>query len=184
MPPEPFAARFPSDPYTGEIAFTDFCIGQVIQKLKQLGLYDSSLIVLTGDHGEMLGEHGEQEHTYFIYESAIKVPLLFKLPGRSRPRRISDIAGLIDIAPTICGLLNIDTDHMQGRDLSGKLFGKSDSRNMEYYSESITPTRYGACALLGVISDNWKYIQSTRPELAKAPNNGLVKRPAALQLPV
>ena len=82
-PPEPFASRFASDLYAGEIAYTDHCIGKVVDKLKELGIYDSTLIIITSDHGEMLGEHGEVTHTYFIYQSAIKVPLIFKLPANN-----------------------------------------------------------------------------------------------------
>ncbi|MHC4984933.1 MAG: sulfatase, partial [Planctomycetota bacterium] len=73
-PPAAEAGRWPDDPYAGEVAFVDRCIGQMLTQLQQLGLYDESLIILTSDHGEMLGEHGEPEHGYFIYDSAIKVP--------------------------------------------------------------------------------------------------------------
>jgi len=65
-PPEPFASRFADNLYSGEIAYTDYCIGRVIQALKDLGLFDSTLIIITSDHGEMLGEHGELTHGYFI----------------------------------------------------------------------------------------------------------------------
>ena len=77
QPPEPFASSFGGNLYAGEIAYADYCIGQVVEKLKSLGLYESSLIIVTSDHGEMLGEHGEEDHGYFIYQSAIKVPLIF-----------------------------------------------------------------------------------------------------------
>ena len=77
-PPEPFASQYASNPYAGEIAYTDHCIRQVLDKLKELGLYDSTLVIITSDHGEMLGEHGELTHMYFIYQGAIKVPLIIK----------------------------------------------------------------------------------------------------------
>ena len=79
-PPEPFASRFPEDPYSGEIAYVDQCIETLFEKLKELGLWDSSLIVLTSDHGEGLGQHGEQTHAYFVYQSTLAVPLLIKRP--------------------------------------------------------------------------------------------------------
>ena len=85
QPPEPFASRWAADPYSGEVAFADHCVGQVVEKLKERGLYDQTLIVVTGDHGEMLGEHGERNHGFFIYESALKVPL--DLPGAQGRRR-------------------------------------------------------------------------------------------------
>ncbi|MFC1604066.1 sulfatase-like hydrolase/transferase [Planctomycetota bacterium] len=165
--PEPFATEYADNPYAGEIAYTDHCIGQVINKIKEAGLYDSSLIIITGDHGEMLGEHGELTHTYFVYKSAVKVPLIFKLPGRTKSRRIPDCVGLVDILPTICGILDIDKpDRIQGRDLSPHFKGKPPlDKNRTLYSESIVPTRYGANALIALTTDRYKYIQSTRPEL-------------------
>lgn len=168
-PPEPFATSFKDNPYAGEIAYTDHCIGKVVDKLKELGLYDSTLIIITGDHGEMLGEHGESEHQYYIYQSAIKVPLIFRLPGGQKTQRIKDIAGLIDIAPTVCSLLDIELPaYMQGKDLSSYFVkGKKSPNNKErhIYCESFTPTKYNANTLLGVVTDRYKYIQTTRPEL-------------------
>lgn len=165
--PEPFASEYAGNPYAGEIAYTDHCIGQVIKRLKALELYDSSLVIITGDHGEMLGEHGELTHTYFVYEPAVKVPLVVKLPGQTEPLRIPQCVGLVDIFPSICGILGIDKpDKIQGRDLSPYFKGKApldDSRTL--YSESIVPTRYGANALMALSTERYKYIRSTRPEL-------------------
>lgn len=184
-PPEPFATRFQDDLYAGEVAYTDYCIGKVIEKLKELGLYDSTLIVITGDHGEMLGEHGEDGHCYFIYQSAIKVPLIFKLPGQIKPRKVETIVGLIDIVPTICSLLGIQRPpQIQGIDLSG-YFSKHASGDQEryIYCESLTPTAYNGNSLLGVVTDRWKYIQTTQPELydlandPKESNNLVTKEP-------
>ncbi len=107
QPPEPFASRFAAEPYAGEIAYTDNCIGQVIEKLKELGLYDSTLLIIAGDHGEMLGEHGEGFHGFFIYQSALRVPLVMRLPGQKAGRRVSDLVGLVDIVPTVCSLLDV-----------------------------------------------------------------------------
>ena len=167
-PPEPFASRFADHPYAGEIAYTDHCIGQVVKKLKELGLYDATLIIITSDHGEMLGEHGEHTHSYFIYQSAIKVPLIFKLPQERQSRRKKALVGLIDIVPTICSLLSIKPpSQVQGIDLSGQ-FGEDDGSTDQraLYCESLAPaTYYDGNALLGVMTDRWKYIQTTRPEL-------------------
>ena len=167
VPPEPFASRFADNLYAGEIAYTDYCIAQVIRKLKDLGLYDSTLIIIAGDHGEMLGEHGEGAHSYFIYQSALKVPLIFKLPGQIRPKRINDLVGLIDIVPTLCTLLGIrPPPQAQGKDLSPYLTQKPYSQKERYvYAESLYPTKYNANSLLGLLTNRWKYIQTTRPEL-------------------
>ncbi len=108
-PPEPYDSMFTSSSlampsaikqfglYLGEVAYADHCIARVIDKLKSLGIYDSTLIIVTADHGEMLGEHEEITHGYFIYRSVVRVPLVFKLPGRSRSARIKNTVGLVDI---------------------------------------------------------------------------------------
>ena len=166
-PPEPFDSVFADNLYAGEIAYTDYCIGQVIQKLKNLGLYDSTLIVITGDHGEMLGEHGERTHSYFVYESAVKVPLIVKIPKGPKGKRIYDVVGLIDIVPTIYNCLQMPIPaHIQGEDLSGYFTGTGGAYEDRYlYCESLYATKYGGNSLLAVTNNHWKYIQTTRPEL-------------------
>ena len=166
-PPEPFATTFKESLYAGEIAYTDHCIGKVIDKLKSLDMYESSLIIVTGDHGELLGEHGETTHMYFIYQSAIKVPFVCKLPGSNDPQIIEDIAGIIDIFPTVCDLLDIEPPAgIQGKNLAGYFSNKPpQSKDRHIYCESLYPTKYEANTLLGLVSNRWKYIQTTRPEL-------------------
>jgi arylsulfatase A-like enzyme len=167
-PPEPAASQFPDDPYSGEIAYTDTAIGQVIDKLKELDLYESSLIIITADHGEMLGEHGEVHHGFFLYRGSLHVPLMFKLPGKSKGRRVDALTGIVDIVPTICGLLNIDVpSHVRGKDLSSTLEKKTNKDNEErfFYCETQEPSNFGGNILLGVVSQRYKYIQTTRPEL-------------------
>ena len=169
-PPEPFSRTFSKNLYAGEIAYVDHCIGQIVEKLKKLGLYDSTLIIVTGDHGEMLGEHKEPSYGYFIYEAALKVPLIFKLPGLDKAMRVKDLVGLIDIVPTICSLVGIDNPpEVQGIDLSSYFHNKRPLAKRKYiYCESLYPTKYGSNInpVLGVITnDNFKYIETTRPEL-------------------
>ncbi len=166
-PPEPFASRFAAEPYAGEIAFTDDCIGRVIGKLKELGLYDSTLLLIAGDHGEMLGEHGELFHGFFIYQSAIRVPLIVRLPGQTAGRRVRDLVGLVDIVPTVCSLLDVDVPPvLHGEDLSPAVRGGTlEFPPRALYCESFYATRYGANSLLGLVTEQWKYIQTTRSEL-------------------
>ena len=166
-PPEPFAGRFADDPYGGEIAFTDHCVGQVIDKLKTLGLYDSTLLIITADHGEMLGEHGEPAHAYFIYQSALRVPLIIKPPGAGPAQRLQTLAGIVDVVPTVCSLVGIDPPpNVSGMDLSAALHGHElpdDDRVL--FCESFTPANYDCNTLVGVVGERWKYIRTTRPEL-------------------
>ncbi|MHC5001102.1 MAG: sulfatase-like hydrolase/transferase, partial [Planctomycetota bacterium] len=132
--------------YAEEIAYTDHCIGQVIDKLKSLGLYDSTLLIITGDHVEGLGEHKEMGHGYFIYQESIKVPLIVKLPGSKKAQIVNDIAGLIDLPPTVCSLLGVESsESFKGQDLSGLLRHEpSEGHDRSIYSESLVPTKYQA----------------------------------------
>lgn len=166
-PPEPFASSFADNLYAGEIAYTDHCIGQFLNELKKLGLYDSALVMIVGDHGEMLGEHGEDTHTFFVYQPAIKVPLIFKLPRKTKPKRIDSTVGLIDIFPTICSFLGLPTPpDIQGQDLSPFFYDKDFAIDKRFfYSESLVPTSFNANSLRAVTTDDWKYIQAPRPEL-------------------
>ncbi|MHC4457200.1 MAG: sulfatase, partial [Planctomycetota bacterium] len=166
-PPEPFASLYKEDLYAGEVAYADYCIGQVINKLKELGLYDSALIIITSDHGEMLGEHNEFTHGYYIYQSAIKVPLIIKLPGQKKSLWIERLAGLIDIVPSICNMLGVKVPQgVQGKDMSVYFHDRRPSSYERYlYCESLYPTRYKANSILGVVTERRKYIQTTRPEL-------------------
>ena len=164
--PEPFAGLFPDDPYAAEVAYTDHCVGEVIAALKSLGIYEESLVVVTGDHGEMLGEHGEEEHCFFIYQSALKVPLIFKLPQGKVRGRVTEPAGIVDILPTVCGLCGMEAPvGVGGQDLSGYLQGKGASEKRYLYCESLTAEKYGAQGLQGVTDGRWKYIRSARSEL-------------------
>jgi tetratricopeptide (TPR) repeat protein len=153
--------------YAEEMAYTDHCIGQVVEKLKSLGLYDSTLLIITGDHGEAFKEHREMGHGYFIYQPSVQVPLIVKLPGKNTAKTVSEIAGLVDLTPTVCSLLGIEMpEHIQGRDLSGALFDEPSENDDHYiYSESLLATKYKATPLLAVTGNRFKYIQTARPEL-------------------
>ena len=98
-PPAPFAAKFAGDPYQGEIAFVDAQIGRLLAGLEQRK--DNPLIVVAGDHGESLLEHGERTHGIFTYRSTLRVPLIFSGPGIAKGRLGRVFASLLDIAPTL-----------------------------------------------------------------------------------
>jgi len=166
-PPEPFKSRYADDLYSGEIAYADCCVGKVIEKLKALDLYDSTLIVVTGDHGEALGEHGEIEHGYFVYQSTLRVPLIIRVPGQKNADKITDVVSLIDIMPTVLGYLDISVpEYIQGQDLSAYSPSEGRKRQERYvYCESLIATRYGCNPLLGMVGQRWKFIQTTRSEL-------------------
>ena len=168
-PPEPYASTFKENPYEGEIAFADHCLGQILKKLDEVGHAHDTLVVVTGDHGEMLGEHGELNHGFFIYEGALRVPLVMRVPGATgTPRQVDLPVSLIDVVPTILGQVKAAIPReVQGVDLSPWLAGRgAGGGGRPLYAETVTPTRYyGTSSLLGVIVDGWKYIETSRPEL-------------------
>ena len=167
-PPEPFASRFPDDPYAGEIAYTDAMLGRVMKALERLALTDSTLVIVTSDHGESFGEHGEIGHVFFIYQSTAHIPLIVRGPGLPRGEEIDDVVGSVDLVPTILGLLGIPIpESVEGVDLSGRLRGEEASPTGErvVYCESLTPSKLGCNPLFGLVSERWKYIHTTRPEL-------------------
>jgi arylsulfatase A-like enzyme/Tfp pilus assembly protein PilF len=182
--PEPFGSKFVSanifrsfkqekltafSSYAGEVAYVDHCIGKIIDKLKELGQYDSTLICITSDHGEMLGQHGEQTHGYFIYQGNIFVPLIFKMPGK-KPLEVKSSVGLIDIVPTICSAVGVEIDHeIQGKDLMAFYNNDNPYPDRHLFCMSLEATKYHANPLLGVVNDRYKYIETTRPELYDVP---------------
>ena len=137
----------------------------MIEKLKDLGVYDSTLLIVTSDHGESLNEHRERTHGYFIYHSTMHVPLIIKVPS-AKAKKVDSVAGLVDIVPTVCSLLKIEVDSvMHGRDLSPLLMEKGESEQRHIYCESFESVQFGCNPLLGVVDGRWKYIQAPRQEL-------------------
>ena len=166
-PPEPFASDYADNLYAGEIAYMDHCLKQVYDKLHELDLYDSTLIIIAGDHGESLGEHGENLHGYYIYNCTTHVPLIIKPPKKVKPTSIENAVSLVDIVPTVLGYSHIDCPPgLHGEDLGQLINGKSPSEdNRQVFTESLMPTKYDCNPLLGLISAQWNYIETTRPEI-------------------
>src|SRR4029079_5449528 len=92
-----------ADLYDGEIRFTDMAVGRVLAPLRELGLWDRTAVVLTGDHGEGFGEHGITEHGFDLYPPQTKVPFIVRVPGLPAQRAKVPV-GHIDIAPTLVNL--------------------------------------------------------------------------------
>jgi len=165
-PPPPYDKQFVR-PYDGEIAYTDYWVGQILSKLKTLDLYDDALIVIIGDHAELLGEHQEVSHGYYIYHNVLHVPLIIKPAGKASARRVRDNATLIDIAPTLLSQCEIAVPaEMQGVDLSD-YFNRDNHTipDRAIFNQSLYPTKYNGNSLLGIFYNQWHYIQTTRPEL-------------------
>jgi arylsulfatase A-like enzyme/Flp pilus assembly protein TadD len=164
-PPEPFRSEYASDPYSGEVAFVDAQLAVLFESLRKGGQADRTLVVLTADHGESLGEHGELTHGYFAYNSTLHVPLIIAGPG-VRPGRVGTMVGHIDIFPTVCRLLGVpEPPGLQGRSLVPLMNGGKDKPRPVYF-ESLEPyLNYGCAPLRGFIEDGTKYVDSPLPEV-------------------
>jgi len=173
--PEPFRSRFANRPYDGEIAYTDSALATLFTGLRSRGLFDSSVIALTADHGEGLGDHGESSHGYFIYDSTIRVPLLVKPAATTPARDIKTSVSLVDLAPTLLHLAGIPVpSSMQGTDLGGSTISGEEPRPHPVYAETMYPLLHlGWNPLRALISQKaaqpaaWqavKYIQAPHPE--------------------
>ncbi|MET0556044.1 MAG: sulfatase-like hydrolase/transferase [Vicinamibacteria bacterium] len=166
-PPEPYASRYADRPYDGEVAYADELVGRLDDALARAGLRDDTLLVVTSDHGEGLGEHGEEVHGYFVYETTLRVPLILRGPGVAAGTRVPGTAHTIDVLPTVHTVLGLAPPaRTDGRDLAPALAGKAAPREAPTYAESLTPLlHYGWSDLRALRDGRFKYILAPRPEL-------------------
>ena len=167
--PEPYRSRFADRPYDGEVAYTDAVVGEILDRLESLGASDSTLVVVVGDHGESLGEHGETYHSWFIYDATLKVPFLARLPGIiPEDLVIEEQVRLADVAPTALELLGVSRDRwqgMQGTSLAPWLT-EGAREHLPAYAESLVPQlQFGWSGLKAIRERGFKYIEAPRPEL-------------------
>ena len=161
-PPEPYRSRY-SDPYLGEIAFADDQIGRLLDALRQRRLLPRTLVVVAGDHGESLGDHGERDHGIFVYENVLRVPLIISGPAIP-PARVSAVARLVDVMPTVLNLLGLPDPRADGVSLVGMMKGGRDL-DLDVYAESLYPQRLGWAPLRTLRRGRFKLIDAPRPEL-------------------
>ncbi|MCJ7679915.1 MAG: sulfatase, partial [Candidatus Aminicenantes bacterium] len=105
-PPEPFKTDYINRYYDGEVAYVDHSLGKLVDYMESAGLFKQTFIVLTGDHGESLGEHGEETHGYFAYNSTLHIPLFIAGPEVGK-KSVGDLVGHVDIVPTICAAVGV-----------------------------------------------------------------------------
>ncbi|MBZ0258021.1 sulfatase-like hydrolase/transferase [bacterium] len=167
-PPAPFDEIYKDNLYKGEIAYADYCVGRIIRFLKELSLYDDSVIVVVGDHGEGLGDHKEKTHGMFLYDSTVHVPCIIKPPKQSGLHgRCAWNGSLEDIAPTLidfCRLGRIKTNGVSMKD--GLLNGPPVSRaGRKVVIETQYPFTFNWSPIYAIVEDGWKYIHAPKPEL-------------------
>jgi arylsulfatase A-like enzyme/Flp pilus assembly protein TadD len=168
-PPSPYLQKYRTRPYDGGIAFVDAQVGRVSAYLKAKGIFDRTLIVVAGDHGEGLGEHGEKTHGFFIYESTLHVPLIFKLPAGTGQQKsvVDESANLADLLPTILDIVGAGTPtEVQGRSLVPSIAGKPNDKPAENYAETYLPRiHFNWSELRGVRYRQYHFIDGPRAEL-------------------
>src|SRR5213083_1904680 len=166
-PPASYSDDYKDRPYDGEIAFADAQVGRVIQFLKDKGLYRNTLIVLSGDHGESLGEHGEQTHGFFIYNATLHVPLIIHLPGDMHARTVQNLVNLADLMPTVLAALNIRIPaQVQGQSLLPLMSPKKEDTARSLYAETFLPRlHFNWSELRGVETETYHFIDAPKPEL-------------------
>jgi len=165
-PPEPWRSRYAKRPYDGEIAASDEIVGAFVGYLKERGLYDRTLLVFLSDHGEGLGEHGEDEHGILLYRESVRVPLFVKLPGgRLAATRSEAPVGITDVFPTVAAALGEKTPAgLPGTSLVELARRPGPPRVI--YSETLYPRyHFGWSDLASLTDDRHQYIQAPRSEL-------------------
>lgn len=173
-PPEPYRSEFAANLYDGEIAYTDSQLGRLFDRLKADGLYDDTLIAVTSDHGESMGEHGELTHSIFIYNATTWVPLIIKAPGNEFAGTVvAQLAQHIDMLPTLLDISKIGgaadealIEDIQGSSLLPAMEGDPDGGEVYAYAESYLPKFYYKWSPpVSIRSGNYKYIHLPTPEL-------------------
>jgi len=164
-PPEPFKSQYGAT-YDAEVATSDAIVGAFLEDLKQLGVYDRAIVIVTSDHGEGLGDHGEQQHSILLYREAIHVPLLLRLPGSfGAGLTVATPAQLSDLLPTITALVGVETPkQVSGSSLLSLEREKKADRLI--YAETLYPRlQLGWSDLRCLLSARYHYIYGPRPEL-------------------
>jgi arylsulfatase A-like enzyme/thioredoxin-like negative regulator of GroEL len=165
-PPAPYSNIYKDRLYDGEIAYADSALGHFLTYLKKRGWYDDALIVVVGDHGEGLGEHHEDTHGIFLYDSTTHVPLIMKLPqNRDAGKQVDAQVRTTDILPTILELIgSAMPDKLDGASLA-PLFSDTETASRTVFGQTDYPVRFGWAPLRSVRKEGFKFIEAPNPEL-------------------
>ncbi len=182
------AARFADAPYKGEVAAADEALGPLLDPLLSAGREGHTLVVVTSDHGESLGEHGEKTHGVFAYEATLRVPLILYAPALFGPRVVADPVRHVDILPTVLDALGAPLPaDLPGRSLMPLASGRAEPPAASYFEALTAAANRGWAPLYGVVREERKYIDLPLPELydlgadpAEA-TNLVPSRPVALE---
>lgn len=166
-PPPPFDQQYADHPYDGEISFVDSQIQVLLDHLRSKNLLDRTMIIVAADHGESLGEHKEETHGIFIYDSGLHVPLMLAYPGIIKEgTSVKGLVRLVDVLPTILDYAGIKIPpSLDGISLK-KSIARENSNEAEHYEESQLPENtFGWSPLYGVRTPEWHFILAPQKEL-------------------
>src|SRR6266850_1483601 len=171
--PEPFHSQYAKQPYEGEVAYADSQLGRLFAWLKHApnNLYDNTLIVFLSDHGESLGEHGEKEHGFFVYDSTVHVPVVLKPPKTTglAAQRVADAIETIQVGPTVLELAGVQDPiqkQFQAASLVPLVIGKPHGPVRPAYSETFYPANsFGWSPLRSMQTARYHYIEAPEQEL-------------------
>jgi arylsulfatase A-like enzyme/Flp pilus assembly protein TadD len=165
-PPPPYADRFRERPYDGEIAFVDAQLGRLLEALRRGGRERDTVVAVTSDHGEALGDHGEETHAVLVYQSTLHVPFLLAGPGVPQGLLVDARIGGVDLAPTLLGLLGAEAPAaLHGRDLRAALRGGRPPHAPLYAESLFGRLNCRWSSLRALVDGDWKLIQGARTEL-------------------
>jgi arylsulfatase A-like enzyme/Tfp pilus assembly protein PilF len=169
VPPEPFRSRYPGQPYVGEVAAADAALEPVLRPLLETSS-PHTIVVVTGDHGESLGEHGERTHGLFAYEATLKIPLILFAPSVVPPGSVDTVVGHDDIVPTILdALARPAPSDLPGHSLLALSTGGHAAPGPLYFEALSAAANRGWAPLTGVLRNGEKYIELPLPELYDLP---------------
>ena len=159
-PPPAFAAKFPGRPYDAEVAAADFGVSSLLASMPA-ATRAKTVIVVTGDHGESLGEHGESEHGMLLYDATLHVPLVMQGPGVPSGRIVREQARHVDIVPTALKLAGVAAP----TGLDGQPLFDGRPPQTSYAESRFGALHFGWSAIHSVRDGEWKYIDGPSPEL-------------------
>jgi arylsulfatase A-like enzyme/Tfp pilus assembly protein PilF len=164
-PPPPYSEIYKDRLYDGEVAYADSALGHFLAYLRKQGWYDNALIIVVGDHGEGLGEHHEDTHGIFLYDSTTHVPLIVKLPNAQQAGEVVDSqVRTTDIVPTVLDLLSIPmSSSADGASLTPLVF-RRDTAARTVFGATDYPLRFGWAPLRSVRKEGFKFIEAPQPE--------------------
>jgi arylsulfatase A-like enzyme len=165
-PPEPYRSDYAGDPYAGEIAFADAQLGRILDALRASGRYANTVVLVTADHGESLGEHGEHTHSYLLYEGVTRVPLILAGPGIPAGAEVDAVVSNASAAPTLVALAQLPAlaDAEVG-DLSQLARGERTGEPWAYSEALAGQLDHGWAPIYAIRSERARYIEAPQPEL-------------------